>query len=301
MQLFDRSGGTGCRAERHGDAKRVLSAFIFVDRYIENLRVKLADHRQFVLSCEFFQFFSKNVIMHFFPEGPFIQKICRVNNWISGGIVFADRIFMCDYHVVFSPLCILHKRLRLFYHCLAFIAIRGQTPPGTCPCLTAPLAGDTLMTSPAGGKTMPLTEKNPLSSNAIKLIAIAAMTVDHIAWAVFPGLPKEFLPMSCISSGASPADHVLLHRRGVSLYAEHPQVYRASLCFRADLAFLLHIFLARFHRLALLYPVLLRRRAQPDERYVVACVGSCDAARRGKQKDHVRAQCGCCSFCLSAL
>ena len=41
---------------------------------------------------------------------------------------------------------------------------------------------------------MPLTEKKPLSSNAIKLIAIAAMTVDHIAWAVFPGYPKEFLP-----------------------------------------------------------------------------------------------------------
>ena len=45
---------------------------------------------------------------------------------------------------------------------------------------------------------MPLTEKKPLSSNAIKLIAIAAMTVDHIAWAVFPGYPKEFLPLSLI-------------------------------------------------------------------------------------------------------
>ena len=42
---------------------------------------------------------------------------------------------------------------------------------------------------------MPLTEKKPLSSNAIKLIAIAAMTVDHIAWAVFPGYPKEFFPL----------------------------------------------------------------------------------------------------------
>ena len=38
---------------------------------------------------------------------------------------------------------------------------------------------------------MPLTEKKPLSSNAIKLIAIAAMTVDHIAWAVFPGYPQR--------------------------------------------------------------------------------------------------------------
>ena len=39
---------------------------------------------------------------------------------------------------------------------------------------------------------MPLTEKKPLSSNAIKLIAIAAMTVDHIAWAVFPG--RKLMP-----------------------------------------------------------------------------------------------------------
>ena len=29
-----------------------------------------------------------------------------------------------------------------------------------------------------------------LSSNALKLIAIAAMTVDHITWAVFPGTQR---------------------------------------------------------------------------------------------------------------
>lgn len=34
-----------------------------------------------------------------------------------------------------------------------------------------------------------------LDSNAIKIIAIVAMTIDHIAWAVFPGYPKEVLPM----------------------------------------------------------------------------------------------------------
>ena len=90
--------------------------------------------------------------------------------------------------------------------------------------------------------------------------------------------PHRVGGVSGVSEGVSPPahashrahhlpDYVLLHRRGVSLHAEHPQVYRASLCFRADLAFLLHIFLARFHRLALFYPVLLRRRAQPDERY----------------------------------
>lgn len=37
--------------------------------------------------------------------------------------------------------------------------------------------------------------KKTLSSNAIKLIAIAAMTVDHVAWAVFPGYPRAALPL----------------------------------------------------------------------------------------------------------
>ena len=34
-----------------------------------------------------------------------------------------------------------------------------------------------------------------LNSNQLKLIAILAMTVDHIAWAVFSGDPTEILPL----------------------------------------------------------------------------------------------------------
>lgn len=34
-----------------------------------------------------------------------------------------------------------------------------------------------------------------LDSNSIKLIAILAMTIDHIAWMVFPGYAKELLPI----------------------------------------------------------------------------------------------------------
>ena len=34
-----------------------------------------------------------------------------------------------------------------------------------------------------------------LNSNALKFIAIFAMTLDHIAWAVFPGYPTEALPV----------------------------------------------------------------------------------------------------------
>ena len=36
--------------------------------------------------------------------------------------------------------------------------------------------------------------KKTLNSNALKIIAIVAMTIDHIAWLVFPGYSNEFLP-----------------------------------------------------------------------------------------------------------
>ena len=34
-----------------------------------------------------------------------------------------------------------------------------------------------------------------LTSDALKLIAIIAMTADHIACAVFPGYPRQALPL----------------------------------------------------------------------------------------------------------
>lgn len=37
--------------------------------------------------------------------------------------------------------------------------------------------------------------KKILNANVIKLIAIIAMTIDHIAWAVYPGYPHEFVPV----------------------------------------------------------------------------------------------------------
>ena len=39
------------------------------------------------------------------------------------------------------------------------------------------------------------TAKKTFNSNTIKLIAIIAMTIDHIAWAVYPGYPKEVIPL----------------------------------------------------------------------------------------------------------
>lgn len=37
--------------------------------------------------------------------------------------------------------------------------------------------------------------KKALDSNMIKVIAIIAMTIDHITWMVYPGYPKEILPI----------------------------------------------------------------------------------------------------------
>lgn len=38
--------------------------------------------------------------------------------------------------------------------------------------------------------------KKGLSSNQIKMMAIIAMTIDHVAWMVFPGYPREALPIA---------------------------------------------------------------------------------------------------------
>ena len=37
--------------------------------------------------------------------------------------------------------------------------------------------------------------KATLNSNRLKIIAIIAMTLDHIAWLVFPGYARELLPL----------------------------------------------------------------------------------------------------------
>ena len=39
------------------------------------------------------------------------------------------------------------------------------------------------------------TKPGTFNSNTIKLIAILAMTIDHIAWAVYPGYPREIVPL----------------------------------------------------------------------------------------------------------
>ena len=37
--------------------------------------------------------------------------------------------------------------------------------------------------------------KKSLDSNMIKIIAIIAMSIDHITWMIYPGYPKEIIPI----------------------------------------------------------------------------------------------------------
>ena len=44
-------------------------------------------------------------------------------------------------------------------------------------------------------ETYVMVMKNTLNSNAIKIIAIVAMTIDHVAWLVFPGYDNGIVPV----------------------------------------------------------------------------------------------------------
>ena len=72
--------------------------------------------------------------------------------------------------------------------------------------------------------------RSGLDSNMLKLIAIAAMTVDHIAWLLFPGnigsFRKQFFVWPSADNFAYHRqaylpDNVLFHCRGLSLYAQY--------------------------------------------------------------------------------
>ena len=46
------------------------------------------------------------------------------------------------------------------------------------------------------GDSLSINSQNKiLNGNALKLIAIIAMTIDHLAWLLFPGYPTEPLPI----------------------------------------------------------------------------------------------------------
>lgn len=66
-----------------------------------------------------------------------------------------------------------------------------------------------------------MTELKPyqwLDANQLKLIAIVAMTVDHIAWLLFPGYAAGAVPIDAYYWADHLPSHVLFHCGGLPLY-----------------------------------------------------------------------------------
>ena len=116
--------------------------------------------------------------------------------------------------------------------------------------------------------------KKTLDANKLKLIAIIAMTLDHIAWLLFPGYSDGALPvvMHIIGRLTCPIMCYFIaegyyHTRNIRKYT-----------------FRLFLFAVIVH------PVLFREHSEPDERHVAACVGACDAARGEQRALHTAAE-----------
>lgn len=121
--------------------------------------------------------------------------------------------------------------------------------------------------------------RSGLDSNMLKLIAIAAMTADHIAWLLFPGYPTDPLP-------------IILHIIGrltcpimCFFIAEGYHYTRNIKKYTARLFVFVYIRFKRFCRLALIYSVLLWEYPQPDERHMVARMGTRLASNSRQQQN----------------
>ena len=93
-----------------------------------------------------------------------------------------------------------------------------------------------------------MTKNKLLNSNQLKLIAIVAMTVDHIAWAVFPGYPLDAVPVIMHIIGRAVSnwqvdlpDYVLFYCRGLPLHKKYKQIHFKAFYICCNFTFCLYI------------------------------------------------------------
>lgn len=133
--------------------------------------------------------------------------------------------------------------------------------------------------------------KKTLDSNMIKVIAIIAMTIDHITWMLFPGYPKEIVPIVLHMIGRITCPIMcLFYRGGIPLHKRYQQIYKTFICVCGYLAFCICVCICGFCGLEIIHSFLLWKCLKPDKRYVVACVGAGAAAGSGQPQD--KAECG---------
>ena len=56
-----------------------------------------------------------------------------------------------------------------------------------------------------------------LTGDALKLLAILAMTLDHIAWLLFPGYPAQAMPLAAPLHASTINAHDIASSRSVGL------------------------------------------------------------------------------------
>lgn len=123
--------------------------------------------------------------------------------------------------------------------------------------------------------------KKTLDANQLKLIAIFAMTVDHIAWLLFPGYAKGALPVVMHIIGRLTCPIMCYFIAEGYYHTRNINKYTFRLFLFAVISHFAYIFASNdFVDAPFVHPVLFREHSEPDERHVAACVGACHAARR---------------------
>ncbi len=123
--------------------------------------------------------------------------------------------------------------------------------------------------------------RSGLDSNMLKLIAIAAMTADHIAWLLFPGYPTDPLPIILHIIGRLTCPIMCFFIAEGYHYTRNIKKYMARLFVFAVISHFAYMFASNDFEDS----VLLWGYPQPDERHMVARMGTRSAADSGQRQN----------------
>lgn len=112
------------------------------------------------------------------------------------------------------------------------------------------------------------------NANMLKLIAILAMTIDHIAWMLFPGYPKDFGSYHITYHRKNYMSYyVLFYSGGILLYKKCKKIHSSFIRVCVHITFCLCICVYEFCGLEVGYSILLWQHIKSNQRYVVTCMG----------------------------
>lgn len=100
MKLFNCRGSAGRSEERHCNAKPLTAVFIFIDRYVQNLRFEISDRVEPLFPNELFKLFSEEGDDAFFWK-TLLQKVLGGYDGLSACVILANGIAVFNYHFFF--------------------------------------------------------------------------------------------------------------------------------------------------------------------------------------------------------